>query len=59
VANSSLIFGAALLGVRMTIASSPGYEPQPDVLAWAHQHATVKGGPLPCVTTTRQPRARR
>jgi ornithine carbamoyltransferase len=42
VANS-LIFGAALLGVRMTIASPPGYEPRPDVLAWAHRHETVKG----------------
>ena len=42
VANS-LIFGAALLGVRMTIASPPGYEPRPEVLAWAHRHETVKG----------------
>ena len=32
VANS-LIFGAALLGVRVTIASPPGYEPRADVLA--------------------------
>jgi ornithine carbamoyltransferase len=42
VANS-LIFGAALLGVRMTIASPPGYEPRPDVLAWTERHAAVKG----------------
>ena len=41
VANS-LIFGAALLGVRMTIATPPGYEPHPDVLAWARRHETVK-----------------
>lgn len=37
VANS-LVFGAALLGVRMTMASPPGYEPRPDVLAWARLH---------------------
>jgi len=42
VANS-LIFGAALLGVRMTLAAPPGYEPQPDVLAWARRHERVKG----------------
>ena len=42
VANS-LIFGAALLGVRMTIASPPGYEPRPEVLAWAERHETVRG----------------
>jgi ornithine carbamoyltransferase len=42
VANS-LIFGAALLGVRMAIASPPGYEPRHDVLAWAGQHEMVKG----------------
>jgi ornithine carbamoyltransferase len=38
VANS-LISGAALLGVRMTIASPPGYEPRADVLSWARRHA--------------------
>jgi ornithine carbamoyltransferase len=42
VANS-LIFGATLLGVRMTMASPPGYEPRPDVLDWAQRHETVKG----------------
>jgi ornithine carbamoyltransferase len=42
VANS-LIFSAALLGVRMTVASPPGYEPRPDVLAWAVRHETVQG----------------
>jgi ornithine carbamoyltransferase len=42
VANS-LIFGAALLGVRMTMASPPGYEPPADVLTWAHRHEAVKG----------------
>jgi ornithine carbamoyltransferase len=42
VANS-LIFGAALLGVRMTIASPPGYEPRPDVLAWAREHEIEPG----------------
>lgn len=42
VANS-LIFGAALLGVRMTIATPPGYEPRPDVLLWARQHEIEPG----------------
>jgi ornithine carbamoyltransferase len=42
VANS-LICGAALLGVRMMMASPPGYEPRPEVLAWARRHETVKG----------------
>ena len=42
VANA-LIFGAALLGVRMTIASPPGYEPSPEVLAWARRHELVPG----------------
>jgi ornithine carbamoyltransferase len=42
VANS-LIFGAALLGVRMTLASPRGYEPGPEVLAWARRHESVKG----------------
>jgi ornithine carbamoyltransferase len=42
VANS-LIFGAALLGVRMTVAAPPGYEPQPAVLAWAGRHAVRPG----------------
>ena len=42
VANS-LIFGAALLGVRMTIATPPGYEPRSDVLAWARHHEVEPG----------------
>ena len=42
VANS-LIFGAALMGIRMTIASPPGYEPRPDVLEWARAHEAEPG----------------
>jgi ornithine carbamoyltransferase len=42
VANS-LIHGAALLGVRMTIASPPGYGPRPEVIEWARRHELVKG----------------
>jgi ornithine carbamoyltransferase len=40
VANS-LICSAALLGVRMTVASPPGYEPRADVLQWAQRHAST------------------
>lgn len=50
VANS-LIFGAALLGVRMTIASPPGYEPPAAVLAWARRHAIVSGTACRVVTS--------
>jgi ornithine carbamoyltransferase len=39
VANS-LIFGAALLGVDMTMAAPAGYEPAPGVLEWARRHGT-------------------
>jgi len=42
VANS-LIFGAALLGVRMTVAAPPGYEPKKDILAWARRHEIERG----------------
>jgi ornithine carbamoyltransferase len=50
VANS-LIFGAALLGVRMTIATPPGYEPRPDVLEWARRQEAEPG--LACRVTER------
>jgi ornithine carbamoyltransferase len=50
VANS-LIFGAALLGVRMTIASPAGYEPRPDALTWARRHALEPG--IACRVTDR------
>jgi ornithine carbamoyltransferase len=36
----SLICGAALLGVRLTVASPPGYEPRADIVAWARQQTT-------------------
>jgi ornithine carbamoyltransferase len=49
VANS-LIFGAALLGVRMMIASPPEYKPRADVLKWARQHETEAG--VVCRVTT-------
>jgi ornithine carbamoyltransferase len=35
----SLICGAALLGVRMTVASPEGYGPRQDVLAWARRQS--------------------
>jgi ornithine carbamoyltransferase len=42
VANS-LIAGAALLGVRMTIATPPGYEPSLETIEWAQRHEAVRG----------------
>jgi ornithine carbamoyltransferase len=40
---TSLIFGAALLGIRMAIATPPGYEPRLEVLRWAQQHEVEPG----------------
>jgi ornithine carbamoyltransferase len=42
VANS-LIFGAALLGVRMTLAAPAGYDPPAQVLEWARDHEVAQG----------------
>jgi ornithine carbamoyltransferase len=39
----SLICGAALLGVRMAIATPTGYEPRPDILDWARAHTVDPG----------------
>ena len=50
VANS-LISGAALLGVRMTIASPPGYEPGSDTIEWAQRHEAVSGTACRVVAT--------
>lgn len=48
---TSLIFGAALLGVRMTIAAPPGYEPREETLAWARRHGIVNGGACRAVSS--------
>jgi ornithine carbamoyltransferase len=48
VANS-LIFAAALLGVRMTMASPPGYEPRAEVQQWARLHVST---PAACRVTS-------
>jgi ornithine carbamoyltransferase len=42
----SLMEGAMLMGMDMTLASPPTYEPHPDVVAWAHAQAEVAGGRL-------------
>ena len=34
----SLVCGAALLGVRVTVATPDGYEPRPEIVAWARAH---------------------
>jgi ornithine carbamoyltransferase len=46
----SLICGAALLGVDLTIATPPGYEPRGDVLAWAREHLADPA--VPCRVTS-------
>ena len=39
----SLLFGAAQLGVHLTVATPPGYEPADEVTAWAAEEATRTG----------------
>lgn len=39
----SLLFGAAQLGVHLTVATPPGYEPADEVTAWATAEATRTG----------------
>jgi ornithine carbamoyltransferase len=40
---NSLIFGGALLGVRLSIATPPGFEPSAEVVAWARQRGRETG----------------
>jgi ornithine carbamoyltransferase len=42
----SLMFGGAQLGVDVRIATPPGYEPKPEVIAWARERASETGGNL-------------
>jgi ornithine carbamoyltransferase len=42
----SLIDGAVRLGVHLAIATPKGYEPNPDVVKWAHENAGETGGRL-------------
>jgi ornithine carbamoyltransferase len=42
VANS-LLYAAALLGVHITAATPPGFEPKENVLQWARDHARATG----------------
>jgi len=39
----SLIHGAARLGVHLAVATPPGYEPNPEVVAWARAHGVETG----------------
>jgi ornithine carbamoyltransferase len=48
----SLISGAALLGAAMTVASPPGYEPDPAVVEWSRAQCVASGGSL---LLTREP----
>jgi ornithine carbamoyltransferase len=42
----SLIFGAVRLGVHLAIATPKGYEPNPEVVKWAHENAGATGSRL-------------
>jgi len=39
----SLMFGAARLGVRIAVATPPGYEPKPEAVEWVRHHAPETG----------------
>jgi ornithine carbamoyltransferase len=39
----SLIFGAVRFGVRLAIATPPGFEPAPEVISWAQEEAPATG----------------
>jgi ornithine carbamoyltransferase len=39
----SLIYGAVRLGVHLTIATPKGYEPNPEVVKWAHDNTGAAG----------------
>jgi ornithine carbamoyltransferase len=42
----SLIFGAALFGAHIAVASPQGYEPDPDAVKWAKENAVATGGTI-------------
>ncbi len=39
----SLMFAGAQLGVNVTVACPPGYEPKPEAVRWASDHAEANG----------------
>lgn len=45
----SLLYGAALLGMHIAIASPDGYKPNDDVVAWSKQMAAKTGGSVAIV----------
>jgi ornithine carbamoyltransferase len=49
---TSLMFGGAKLGVQVTVATPPGYEPRPDVVEKARAFAAESGG---SITLTNDP----
>ena len=49
VANS-LIYGAVRFGAELCIASPAGYEPKPDVMKWAGEHAGETGSRIQVVS---------
>jgi len=50
----SLMFAGAQLGARLWVATPPGYEPRPDAVQWACDHAAATGGSC---TVTNDPAA--
>ena len=51
----SLLFCGAQLGAHVRIATPPGYEPNPEAVRWAREHATLAGGSCLPPTTLRKP----
>ena len=57
--TDALIAGAALLGVRMRVASPAGFAPREDVLAWARRAVGGFRGGVPGHVVSRRSRPRR
>ncbi len=50
----SLMFGAALLGVHIAVASPRGYEPKEEVVQWTREHAPARGRRIEVTTDPEQ-----
>jgi ornithine carbamoyltransferase len=51
---NSLIYGGALLGARLSIATPPGFEPPAEVVEWATQRGRQTGATIALTTDPRE-----